>query len=190
MKAVDGTAEGTPIGAAEGAANGSVVVIGVGNPFRRDDGFGLAVLERLWDRQREGDPVLAGIEVAEESGEPVALISRWSGHAAAILIDAVTSDEQPGHLHRIECADGNWDVGRASRQASTHGLGVSEAVALGRVLGKLPGRLVIIGVETGNVDQGSGLTEAVAKAIAPAEAAVVAELEKIARRPVPLAPMP
>ncbi len=182
--------DGDARGAARGAAGGNTVVIGVGNPFRRDDGVGLAVLERLWHRQRHGEPLLAGIEVAEESGEPVALISRWSGHRAAILIDAVTSGEQPGYLHRIECAGGNWDVGRASRQASTHGLGVSEAVALGRVLGKLPGRLVIIGVETGNVDQGSGLTGAVAEAIAPAEAEVLAELEKIARAPVPIALMP
>lgn len=162
-------------------AIGEVVVIGVGNPYRRDDGFGVAVLERLWQRQRVGGGVLADVEVAEESGEPVALISRWAGHDTAILIDAVSSGGEPGTLHRVECSDGNWDVGRMSRQASTHGLGVAEAVALGRTLGRLPRRLVIIGAETADVANGSGLSSPVSAAVGLAEDSVMAELGRICR---------
>jgi hypothetical protein len=48
-----------------------VVVIGVGNPYRRDDGVGPAVIERL---RRQG---LDGVTLAESDGEAAALIMLW-----------------------------------------------------------------------------------------------------------------
>lgn len=141
-----------------------VLVVGVGNPFRRDDGVGLAVLDRLQQSaSRSTDP--GQVDMIEESGEPVALISRWTGYDTVIMIDAVSSGAQPGTLHRIECSGGNWDVGRSSARTSTHGLGVAEAVALGRTLGRLPGKLVVLGVETGDTGQGKGLSVPVEEAV-------------------------
>jgi len=44
--------------------NPAVVVIGVGNPYRRDDGIGRAVVTRLHRRH------LPGVTLAECDGEP------------------------------------------------------------------------------------------------------------------------
>lgn len=141
-----------------------VLVVGVGNPFRRDDGVGLKVLGRLTSMAGDDD-ALAGADIVEESGEPVALIARWTGYDDVIMIDAVSSGGEPGALHRIECSGGNWDVGRSSARASTHGLGVAEAVALGQSLDRLPRRLVVLGVETGDTSQGEGLSAAVERQV-------------------------
>ena len=51
---------------------GQVVVIGVGNEFRRDDGVGLRVLETL--RPLVPDTV----RLVASDGEPVRLIEEWS----------------------------------------------------------------------------------------------------------------
>ena len=51
----------------------SIVVIGVGNEYRSDDGAGIAVARRL----RMLFPT--GVTVLEESGEGAALIEAWKG---------------------------------------------------------------------------------------------------------------
>jgi hypothetical protein len=46
--------------------------------------------------------------------------------------------------------------------ASSHGLGLDEAVALAFALDRMPGRLIVHAVEAGDLAQGAGLTPAVA----------------------------
>ena len=67
-----------------------ILIIGVGNPYRSDDGVGVAAIERL---RQAG---LIGVDLVEESGEPVALVQRWSGRSKVFLIDAVDSGGEPG----------------------------------------------------------------------------------------------
>ena len=136
-----------------------VLVIGVGNPYRRDDGAGVVVIDRL---RQQGHP---DIEVVEESGEPVALIARWTDHPFVIMVDAVTSGAPPGTIARIECSNGTWQQGTSVSAASTHGLGIADAVELGGVLKRLPERLLIFGIESADVSNGRGLTSAVAAAV-------------------------
>ncbi|MDZ7578312.1 MAG: hydrogenase maturation protease [Candidatus Nanopelagicales bacterium] len=150
-----------------------VLVIGVGNPYRRDDGVGLAILERLRSQP------LDGVEIVEETGEPTALVTRWAGYSFAIMIDAVSSGAPPGTVHRIECSDGNWAVPARNSKASTHGLGVAEAVQLGLALNRIPDRLTILGVETKDVANGEGLSPEVAAAVDDVVAAVIAEAEAV-----------
>jgi hydrogenase maturation protease len=45
-------------------------------------------------------------------------------------------------------------------------MGLPEAVELARELGRLPGRLVVYGIEGENFEAGEGLTEAVQKTVA------------------------
>jgi hydrogenase maturation protease len=72
-----------------------MVVIGVGNEFRRDDGAGLAVLTSLRDR------VPPGVEIVLTDGEPIRLIEAWIGAALAVVVDAVRADPpRPGRCTR------------------------------------------------------------------------------------------
>ena len=61
-----------------------LVVIGIGNEYRRDDGAGLVVARRI----RAAAP---GLRVREESGEGAALIEAWRGAEIVVLCDAVHS---------------------------------------------------------------------------------------------------
>ena len=60
--------------------------------------------------------------------------------------------------------------------ASTHGLGLAEALELGRALGRLPARTVVVGIEAGQTDTGDGLSAPVLGALDAAAAQVLAQL--------------
>jgi hydrogenase maturation protease len=62
---------------------GTVLVIAIGNEFRRDDGVGPAVLRQLRDL------IPPGVDLVLTDGEPARLVEAWTGAALAIVVDAV-----------------------------------------------------------------------------------------------------
>ncbi|WP_054812657.1 hydrogenase maturation protease [Nocardia arizonensis] len=152
------------------------VVIGVGNEFRGDDGIGPVVAARL------DELALPDVRVRTCDGEPTALLDMWSGAELAVVVDAVLCEPStPGRIWRTT-VDGLHGLAHA---ASSHALGVPEAVPLGRALGRLPGELVVVAVEAERVDLGVGLSEAVARSEPEAVAAVLAELARLGIGPTP-----
>jgi hydrogenase maturation protease len=153
------------------------VVIGVGNAYRRDDGVGLAVAARL----RGGVPT--GVELVVCEQEPSRLIDDWQGAASALVVDAVASGAPPGTLHRFDAGAGPIPAGVF--RSSTHAFGVGDAVELARVLGKLPDRVVVYGVEGGEFAAGEGLSAPVEAAVEPAAQAVLDDLKQLLREGEP-----
>ena len=143
------------------------VVIGIGNRYRHDDGAGPAVVARL--------PASAppGVTLVESDGEPARLLDWWDA-PVALVVDALESeDAAPGTVHRAETFE--TDDGTTT---SSHGLGAIDAWALGRALGRLPGRLVVYGIVGDRFDAGLGLSPAVLRAVQEVAAAVVQEVER------------
>jgi hydrogenase maturation protease len=147
---------------------GQVVVIGVGNEYRRDDGLGPAVIERL--RRRD----LPGVRLATTDGEPARLIDLWAGAALAIVVDAArAAPPRPGRIHRLTL-DG--PSGWRGPAGGSHGLGLGDAVDLAAALGLLPGRIVIYAVEPADLSFGAGLSPPVGAAVGPVADAVTREI--------------
>jgi len=153
------------------------LVVGVGNLYRHDDGVGVAVIERL--RQQLAEDV----DVAEEGGEPAALVERWTGRSLVMLVDAAVSGAAPGTVRRVETVAGTSPGPGLRSAASSHGLGVAEAIALGRALDRLPGRLVVFAVEAADLSEGTGLSADVAAAVGRVVDGIRIELRTIAGVP-------
>jgi hydrogenase maturation protease len=138
--------------------DGRTVVIGVGNPYRRDDGLGPAVLDLL--HQAAPYP---GVELIACDGESSRLLDAWSGAEVAYVVDAVRAvSPRPGRIHRITVPE---PVGRdRAGAASSHGLGLGEAVELARMLDRLPARLEVFAVEVADTGFGETLSAPVAAA--------------------------
>jgi hydrogenase maturation protease len=132
------------------------LVIGVGNEFRRDDGVGPIVAERL------GAMSLEGVRVCLQSGEGASLMESWSGVDAVVIIDAARSSSKPGTIHRFEAGD--TQIPSEFFHYSTHAFSVAEAVELARALGRLPKRLILYGIEGGDFSTGRGLSDEVERA--------------------------
>lgn len=133
-----------------------VLVIGLGNRYRSDDGVGRIVAELL----RRDCP--QEVEVREESGEGAALMDAWKDASAVILVDAVQSGAAPGTIHRLDAT--HTPVPSRFFHYSTHAFSVAEAVELARALDQLPPRLLLYGIEGGNFASGEELSPEVAAA--------------------------
>ena len=134
----------------------AVALIGVGNPWRRDDGVGWVVAEAAG--QRLGRTV----DVIESDGEPSRLLDAWRDRDLVVVVDAVRSGSAPGAIH-VWADESNAPA--ASRSTGTHGLGIADAVALGRALKRLPSRLLVVGIEVHDTSTGQGLSSEVADAV-------------------------
>lgn len=143
------------------------VIIGIGNPYRRDDGIGPAAAAAL---EELGPP---GADVVVADGEPAALIETWTGRDLAVIIDAVRCEPTaPGRIWRSTGAD----LGGPGTAASSHAFGIPDALRLGQVLGRVPARLVVFAVEAARLDLGTGLSPEVAAALPGVVRAVLGEL--------------
>jgi hydrogenase maturation protease len=149
------------------------LVIGVGNPDRGDDGVGPAVARALRTQ------VLPGVDVVEVAGEPTSLLAAWEGADQVVLIDAMSTGAAPGTVLRHDAGTGPLPP---RDSCSTHGLGVEDAIALGRALGALPRSLVVFGVEAASFTAGDRLSPGVAGAVPDLVDRILAEL---AARPPP-----
>lgn len=148
----------------------NVVVIGVGNEYRTDDGVGPAVVERLRGRV----PPWVTLDVID--GEPTDLIDAWTGPDLAVVVDAVVCDPaRPGRIHRADA------LPPGAAAASSHGLGIPEAVGLAQILGRLPRRLVVYAVEIADSGYGCRLSPPVAASVVDVARAV---LDEIAAAPI------
>jgi hydrogenase maturation protease len=150
-----------------------IVVIGMGNPHRGDDGAGRAVARRLHGRLADG------AEVFEHDGEATALMALLEGADRAIVIDACRSGAPPGTVRRLDA--GAAPLPRDRFSLSTHGLGLAAAIELGRVLGQLPPSCIVYAIEVGTVAAGAEPSAPVAAAIGTVCERVLAEVAEAGR---------
>jgi hydrogenase maturation protease len=145
-----------------------IVVIGVGNEFRRDDGIGPAVAVAVDALE------LPGVTGLVSGGEPVELMDAWTDADLAIVVDALRcASPTPGRIHRIR-SDGGLPSGPGS--ASSHGFGLPAAVDLAAALDRAPRQLVVFAVEAAEFGLGPGLSPSLARAVPGLVRAVAAEI--------------
>jgi len=135
----------------------SILIIGIGNPYRGDDAVGLRVAQ---DIKKEA---LVHVTVSEESGDGVTLMESWKNADTVILIDAVHSGTQPGTIHRFDVH--TQTIPTKFFHYSTHAFGVAEAIELARALKQLPKNLIVYGIEGKCFEAGIGLSLEVEKAV-------------------------
>lgn len=137
------------------------LVVGIGNATRGDDAAGLLAVRRL-----------RGIRTAELS-DCTDLFDVWIGEDDVIVIDAMVTGAPVGTVRQFDVGAFTLPVGAFP---STHAFGLAETVELARALEKLPRRVVIYGIEAGNVGLGEELSPEVRQAIE----ALVGELQEVA----------
>lgn len=136
-------------------------VVGVGHPRRGDDALGLLAAR-----------LAGGTELADGA----ALIEAFEGADAVVVLDAMRSGRPPGTLERFDASSAPLPA-RRLRPASSHAFGVAEAIELARALGRLPRRLVVIGIEGESFEAGAEPSASAAEGAARAAALARLELE-------------
>lgn len=152
-----------------------VLVIGVGNTFRGDDGVGPVVAARLKEL------ALPGVTVLEQSGEGTSLMAAWENVAYVIVVDAVQSGTEPGTIHRLDVTDKPIPAQFGSR-FSGHAFGVAGAVEMARLLDRLPKRLIVYGIEGLTFATGQGLSAEVERGVETAVQQIREEITAVLQK--------
>lgn len=140
-----------------------VLVAGMGNLLRRDDGFGVYVAERL--QAASAPPEVRVVEVGIGG---IHLVHELLAHAdALIVIDALDLGREPGTVMvvrpEVRAPQGRDDL------ADMHYATPERALMLAQALGVLPVDAWIVGCQPEDADGlGEGLTDSVARAVEPA----------------------
>lgn len=143
----------------------AVVVAGIGNLLRGDDGVGPLIAHRLQDVLPQSVMILVGLD------DPLELIELWDGAEMAIVVDAVVSGAPPGTVHVLDDVD---DLPAMFHRLSTHLFSVAQVIELGRVMDRTARKIVVIGIEAGSMDPGQ-------VTLSPAVSAAVGEVIQIVR---------
>jgi hydrogenase maturation protease len=115
-----------------------VLVAGIGNVFMADDGFGVAVAERLAERK-----LPPGVDVVDFGIRGMDLVyALGEGYDVAVFVDAVPRGEEPGTLFVIEP-----DLREGEVAIDFHGMDPVKVIALARELGEVPERVLVVGCE-------------------------------------------
>jgi hydrogenase maturation protease len=143
-----------------------ILIGGIGNVFLADDGFGVALADRLARRQLPRGVVVKDFGIR---GMDLAFAMQ-EGYDAVILLDATPRGEPPGTLYVIEAETGE-DQPVA---LDTHGMDPVKVLGLVRAFGGVPPRTFVVGCEpqtgmTGDEDEiVAQLSEPVRAALDPA----------------------
>lgn len=126
----------------------TALVIGIGHPFRGDDAIGPRLAEALDGR--------VAAEVIAHHGEGADLMDRWQGRDHVVVVDAMVSGAALGTTRMWEAVGETLPANLFPK--GSHLFGLAEAVEMARLLGRLPSRLTIIGVEGGCFSLGAPLS--------------------------------
>lgn len=158
-----------------------VTVIGLGNPLMGDDGLGILAVERL---QRDFN-VPATVDVVDGGTWGMRLMPTIEDAEALMLIDAIDVGMPPGT--GIELA--REEIPRAfALKLSPHQIDVAEVLALSEVRGRLPDRMVAIGLQPGRVEFGAPVSRRVSERLDSLVANAVYQLELWGHPCVPRVP--
>ncbi len=131
------------------------LIVGIGNPFRTDDGVGPWVAQALKAK---------GFNAEVHEADGTGLITYFERYDDIIMVDATKSGKPPGSLLHLNATQAPLPINVF--QCSTHRIGLAEAVEIARALGMLPPRLRIYGIEGASFAAGYGLSDDVEQAAA------------------------
>jgi hydrogenase maturation protease len=140
-------------------SGGDIFVAGVGNIFCGDDGFGVEVARRMAERA-----LPEGMRVADYGIRSLHLAYELADRpdATAILVDSMPRGGPPGTLYVVEPDPAALEP---AATADGHAVSPDAILALLRALGAAPRRLLVVGCEPQQLDDGIGLSPPVAAAV-------------------------
>jgi len=133
---------------ATAASTTRVLVAGIGNVFMGDDGFGVALADRLARRA-----LPAGVDVVDYGIRGMDLAyALHDGWDAVLLLDATPRGRAPGTLYVIE--PDLSDLDQLDRGVDAHGMDPVMVLGLARALGGPLPRVLVVGCEPQTVMRG------------------------------------
>jgi hydrogenase maturation protease len=150
-----------------------ITILGIGNILLTDEGFGVRVIEKLFDEYEFPDHVA----VVEGGVLGIHLLGTLSKADHLIVVDAVKNKQPPGTLYRLEKDE---LPERILMKNSLHQTDFLETLTLCEMIDKAPQTIVVLGAEPEDiVTHSAELTPAVAAQVDETVTRVLAELDRL-----------
>jgi hydrogenase maturation protease len=142
-----------------------ILILGVGNPFRRDDGIGPAIIGRLkleWGLPEPGRLRESNVDLLDGGIDGLSLIDYIEGYEKVLVVDAVNMGMAPGEVRMFSPEEVKLTI--KADALSTHGFGLAEVIALMEKL-EMKTDIRIIGIQAKDVTFGEGMSPEVSSKI-------------------------
>jgi len=153
------------------ARHPSVLVLGLGNPLRGDDGVGPRLVEELTRRR-----LPEGVMALDGGTGGLDLLQVLEGWQRVVVVDAADVGREPGQFVRFTPDQAR--LAQAAERFSLHHAGLGEVLALANALGRALPHMVIFGVQPAEVGWREGLSPAVETALSALVDAVLEEIKE------------
>lgn len=144
-----------------------VVVLGVGNLLRQDEGVGVHAVRALW-----GSPWSERAEFVDGGTEVFEALSQWREIDKLVVIDALRSGREPGSIARVALRD----VADRPSPALAVNENLLQGLSLLRRLGVRVGQIVVYGIEPAATGWGTDLSDAVSACLPQLAARLESEI--------------
>ena len=136
-----------------------ILVLGVGNSLLGDDGIGVHLVHRLseWESEWNGP-----VEFMDGGTRGLALLEPIAGRDVLVILDAVSLGFPPGTIYVRQDKE---VLDLSYRSTSAHEGNAGELLFIAALLGELPTRTFLIGIEPARLESGIELSEPVKEAI-------------------------
>lgn len=132
------------------------LVLGLGNTIMTDDGVGPKVIELL---QSGGCAFPPEVELLDGGTLGLDLLPYLEDVQRLIIVDAIETGAAPGRLIRLDGED--VPVALATR-LSAHQMGLKDLLAVAELMGCLPEKIVLVGMQPACLELGTELSPALA----------------------------
>ncbi len=150
-----------------------VIILGIGNILLTDEGFGVRVVEKLFDEYAFPD----NVDVVEGGVLGIHLLGTLSKADHLIVVDAVKNKQPPGTLYRLEKEE---LPERILMKNSLHQTDFLETLTLCQMIDKAPETIVVLGAEPQDIETHSvELTPLIAARIDETVGRVLQELDRL-----------
>lgn len=128
----------------------NILILGVGNPFRRDDGIGPAVIRRL-----QSENSLQQVDLLDGGIDGFALLDQIKLYEKVLIVDAVDMGLKPGEIRIFSPAEAKMTI--RTDALSTHGFGLAETLAFMETL-EISTDVRILGIQAKDIGFGEDMT--------------------------------
>lgn len=139
-----------------------VNVIGLGNILFGDEGFGVEAVRRL---EKEFPDVPDSVQFIDGGTQGIYLLDYIESADGILVYDAIIPTDFDRRIYVY--SDGELPA-FIHRKMSSHQMGLSELLSVANLHGKMPERVVLIGVPPRKLELGSGISQAVEKLLVDA----------------------
>lgn len=128
-----------------------ILILGVGNLLRKDDGVGVQATQRLQQFTLPG-----GVKVVDGGTAGIGLLDILEGYERAVIIDAADMGLEPGSV--VKFRPEATQFRSPEMGLSLHSADVAGVLELARLLGKTLPELVVIGVQPKDIGWGTDMS--------------------------------